>query len=242
MPDVIFGHPRVAAVYDALDPDRSDLDEYVRIVADELSSISVLDIGCGTGVFAVLLAARGMRVVGVDPAAASIAIARARPGGHAVTWVDGTIDDALPVQVDVATMTANVAQVFLSDDDWLATLRSACAALRPGGTLIFEARRPEDHAWERWTKEASRQVVAVPGIGDVEDWVQVTTVDGELVTFDSPTIFHADGERIESTSTLRFRSRDAIERSLITAGLELLDVRDLDYAPGRSWLYLARRP
>ena len=242
MPDVIFGHPRVAAVYDALDPDRSDLDEYVRIVADELGSISVLDIGCGTGVFAVLLAARGMRVVGVDPAAASIAIARARPGGHAVTWVDGTIDDALPVQVDVATMTANVAQVFLSDDDWLATLRSACAALRPGGTLIFEARRPEDHAWERWTKEASRQVVAVPGIGDVEDWVQVTTVDGELVTFDSPTIFHADGERIESTSTLRFRSRDAIERSLITAGLELLDVRDLDYAPGRSWLYLARRP
>lgn len=242
MPDAIYDHPRVAAVYDPLDPDRSDLEEYAHVVIDELGAESVLDIGCGTGTFAVLLATRGVRVIGVDPAAASVAIARRKPGAGAVTWVDGTVDDLPPLQVDAATMTANVAQVFLSDEEWLATLRTARAALRPGGTLVFEARRPEDRAWERWTKEASHQVVAVPGVGDVEDWIEVTSVDGDLVTFDSPTIFHADGERIESTSTLRFRSREGIEQSIAAAGLEVLDVRDLNYAPGRSWLYLARRP
>lgn len=139
-------------------------------------------------------------------------------------------------------MTGNVAQVFLDDDEWVRTLQAARAALRSGGTLVFEARRPEDRAWERWTKDVSRRVVAVPGVGDVEDWVQVTSIDGDLVTFDSPTIFHADGELIESTSTLRFRSRNAIEQSIAAAGFEVLDVRDLTYAPCRGWLYLARNP
>ncbi len=35
MPDAHFEHPRLAAVYDQLDPDRSDLDVYVDLV-DEL--------------------------------------------------------------------------------------------------------------------------------------------------------------------------------------------------------------
>lgn len=232
----------MAAVYDPLDPDRNDLDEYAHVVIDELGAESVLDIGCGTGTFAVLLAERGIRAIGVDPAAASIAVAQAKPGANAVTWIDGTVEDLPSLYVDAVTMTANVAQVFLEDDEWLATLHAAYAALRPGGTLVFEARRPEDRAWERWTKAASHQIVSVPGVGDVEDWVQVTSVAGEFVTFDSPTIFHADGERIESTSTLRFRTRSAIENSLVAVGFELIEVRDLAYAPGRSWLYLARRP
>ncbi|MEU0983245.1 class I SAM-dependent methyltransferase [Streptomyces griseus] len=71
MADDCFGHPRLAAVYDQLDPDRSDLDAYLRR-AQELRARQVLDIGCGTGVFALLLAGRGVDVVGVDPAQASV--------------------------------------------------------------------------------------------------------------------------------------------------------------------------
>lgn len=44
----------------------------------------MLDIGCGTGAFALLPADRGIEVVGVDPAQASIDVARAKPGGHLV--------------------------------------------------------------------------------------------------------------------------------------------------------------
>jgi len=67
MADEIFEHPRLVAIYDALDPDRGDLDVYAAI-ADELGANRVLDVGCGTGTFALLLAGRGLEVTGVDPA------------------------------------------------------------------------------------------------------------------------------------------------------------------------------
>jgi 2-polyprenyl-3-methyl-5-hydroxy-6-metoxy-1,4-benzoquinol methylase len=78
-----FDDPRIAAVYDILDADRSDLDVYASIVT-ELGATSVLDLGCGTGIFAIRLAAGGLEVTGVDPAGAMLAVARAKPGADRV--------------------------------------------------------------------------------------------------------------------------------------------------------------
>jgi 2-polyprenyl-3-methyl-5-hydroxy-6-metoxy-1,4-benzoquinol methylase len=83
MADPIFEHPRLAAIYDALDPDRSDLDVYVAIAA-ELGAHRVLDVGCGTGTFALLLADRGLDVTGLDPADASLDVARAKTNSERV--------------------------------------------------------------------------------------------------------------------------------------------------------------
>ena len=132
MPDATFDDPRLAALYDPLDPDRSDLDAYVDL-ADELGAHSVLDIGCGTGTFAILLAARGHDVVGVDPAGASVDVARAKPGADDVRWVVGEVADALPLQVDLVTMTANVAQVFTTEHAWREVLRATHAGAASRG-------------------------------------------------------------------------------------------------------------
>ncbi|HUI04864.1 MAG TPA: class I SAM-dependent methyltransferase, partial [Acidimicrobiales bacterium] len=88
MADALFEESRLAAVYDALEAERHDLDAYVRIV-DELGARSVLDLGCGTGTFACLLAGRGLAVTAVDPAAASLALARVKPHAAAVRWLHG---------------------------------------------------------------------------------------------------------------------------------------------------------
>src|SRR5256885_11633653 len=122
MADNFFEHPRLAAIYDALDPDRSDLDVYVGLT-EELGARRVLDVGCGTGTFAVLLADRGFEVTGVDPAHASLDVARAKPGGDRVHWIHGDATSLPRLQVDLATMTGNVAQAIAERADWEATLR-----------------------------------------------------------------------------------------------------------------------
>ncbi|GAB3556632.1 class I SAM-dependent methyltransferase [Spelaeicoccus albus] len=246
MPDAIFSHPRVAHVYDPLDPDRSDLNTYLDVV-DEFEATAALDVGCGTGTLACCLAARELRVVGVDPARASVEVAQMKANADKVDWVVGIALDVAAVatyqgRFDLATMTANVAQVFLGDDEWHSNLKAIRSCLRPGGHLAFESRNPADRAWERWTKEQTRQLVEVDGEGPVEDWVQVTSVNDELVTFNSPTIFHADGQRVDSTSTLRFRTEEELRESLVRAGFADIEVRDLPYAPGRGWLIVAAAP
>jgi SAM-dependent methyltransferase len=222
--DPIFFDPRLAAVYDQLDPDRSDLDEYLA-VGRELGAGSVLDVGCGTGTFACLLVNHGFEVVGVDPAGASLDVARTKPGADQVRWIDGDAT-RLPgdVAVDVATMTANVAQVFVTDEAWEAALRGIHAALVPGGHLVFETRNPARRAWEVWNR--------------VDSFVDVDEPAG-LVTFQSYTRFVDDDVTIPSTSTLRFRSREEVTASLARCGFVVRDVRDPAYVPDRAWLFLA---
>jgi SAM-dependent methyltransferase len=240
VPDAIFADKRLAEVYDPLDPDRTDLDAYLAIV-DELEARSVLDIGCGTGTFACLLAERGVVVVGVDPAAASLDVARAKPGADGVRWLLGDATSLPELQVDLATMTGNVAQVFLTDADWAATLRGTYAALRPGGHFVFETRDPARRAWMDWTKENSYVRVEIPEVGPVRSWHELTDVTGDLVSFRSMIVFESDGATLESTSTLRFRTADEITESLESVGFVVDYIRDAPDRPGREFVFVTHR-
>ncbi|MEU3563414.1 class I SAM-dependent methyltransferase [Kitasatospora sp. NPDC006786] len=241
MVDACFGHPRLAAVYDPLDPDRGDLDAYLRMVR-EFGARRVLDIGCGTGVFALLLAGRGVEVVGVDPALASVEVARAKPGGGRVRWIHGDATRLPPLRVDLATMTANVAQAVVGPRDWQGTLRGAFGALRPGGRLVFETRDPAARAWQEWTRGRSHRVTDVPEVGPVESWVDLTGVRWPLVSFRWTYVFAADGQVLTSDSTLRFREREEVERDLAAHGFVVEEVRDAPDRPGREFVFVARRP
>ncbi|WP_328930953.1 MULTISPECIES: class I SAM-dependent methyltransferase [unclassified Streptomyces] len=241
MADDCFAHPRLAAIYDPLDPDRSDLDAYLQM-AEEFEARRVLDIGCGTGVFALLLADRGTEVVGVDPARASIEVARAKPGSERVRWICGDATDLPPLQVDLATMTANVAQAIADPQTWQKTLRGAREALRPGGHLVFETRDPARRAWEEWNRESSYRVTDIPRVGPVETWVQVIEVSRPLVTFRWTYRFAVDGQVLTSDSTLRFRERDEVEQDLDAHGYVVDAVRDAPDRPGKEFVFLARRP
>lgn len=238
MADAHYTEPRLAALYDPLDPDRSDLEVYAAMAA-EFGARSVLDIGCGTGTFACLLASRGFSVTGLDPALASLDIARAKPFADRVRWVHGSVDALPPLQADLATMTANVAQVFLTDEEWDAVLAAARAALRPGGRLVFETRDPARRAWLTWGRPHSYIQAEVPGIGGVEAWGDVTEVSGEFVTFQTTYVFHSDGAVLTSDSTLRFRSREAVLDSLAAAGFTVDEIRDAPDRPGREWVFVA---
>jgi SAM-dependent methyltransferase len=240
VPDRHFADPRLAALYDPLDPDRSDLEVYVAI-ADELGARTVLDIGCGTGTFALMLARRGIEVVGVDPAAASIDVARAKPGAERVRWIYGDATSLPALQVDLATMTANVAQAITDPADWHGTLSGTFAALRPGGHVVLETRDRARRAWEHWNRPESCRETDVPGVGRVTTWHDLLEVDGPLVSFRS-TFALPDGECLTSESTLRFRGRDEVAEDLRHNGFIVDEVRDAPDRPGLELVFVAHRP
>jgi SAM-dependent methyltransferase len=237
--DAHYTNPRLAALYDPFDADRSDLDVYAAMAA-EFGATRVLDIGCGTGTLACLLAGRGYEVTGLDPAKAELDIARAKPHGDRVRWICGTAAD-LPadVRADLVTMTGNVAQVFLRDDEWAEVTSAAYRTLRPGGRLVFETREPARRAWLTWNPRESRSEQFIPGTGTVRSWHEVTAVSGDFVTFRTTFVFEADGETLVSDSTLRFRSRQEINASLERAGFTVSEIRDAPDRPGREWVFVA---
>jgi SAM-dependent methyltransferase len=216
-----------------------DLDPYLAI-AQNLKARSILDVGCGTGAFACLCAAKGFDVLGVDPAAASLEIARRKPFGDQVRWIVGDAACVPPSVGDLAVMTGNVAQVFLTDEAFENTLQSIRYALRPDGHLVFEARVPAQKAWLKWTRERTYKRIEIQDIGFVEGWCDVTNISGAFVSFRWTYVFESDGAILTSDSTLRFRDKDEIVQSLEQAGYRVTDVLDAPDRPGQEFVFITR--
>ena len=170
-----------------------------------------------------------------------LAVARRKAGAERVRWVHRVATDLPEMQVDLATMTGNVAQVFLEDDEWAETLVAVHRVLRPGGALVFESRRPERQAWLEWNPVDSYERVVAEGVGDVETWNEVVDVSLPFVTFRSTIVFHADGTTLTSRSTLRFRTADEIAASLEAANFRLDEVREAPDRQGKEHVFLATR-
>jgi SAM-dependent methyltransferase len=236
--DAIFSEQPLADVYDDVDSDRSDLEAYIAMVG-EFGVRSVLDIGCGTGTFAWLLAGRGIEVTGVDPAAASLNVARRKRYADRVRWLVGDATSLPPLQVDMVTMTGNVAQVFLTDEDWGSNLMAVRAAMKPASLLVFEVRDPAREGWREWNREQSRRRLEIPGVGGVETWTDLTDVRLPFVSFRMTFVFDVDSAVLTSDSTLRFRSREEIVYSLRSANLIVKDVRDAPDRPDREFVFIA---
>ena len=241
MPDAIFAEPKLAEIYDLLDsPDRPDLAPYLDM-ADEFGAHSVIDLGCGTGMLACRLAARGFEVVGIDPAAASLSVAKRKASAPLVRWIAGTAAQLKGLQADLITMTGNVAQVFVTDEEWMTTLRVCRDALRPGGRLVFEVRDPTRQAWKGWNRDQSSQTIEAPGIGTVESWVELMNVELPLVSFRYTFVFRKDGSVMTSESTLRFRSRSEIAETLSRVQLTVEAIRDAPDRPGLEFVFIAHQ-
>lgn len=233
---------RCAAVYDIFEGlERDDLDVYAAMV-EEFGAASVVDVGCGTGTFATMLAGRGVEVVGVDPSALALDVAQSKPHADRVAWVHGVAADLPTLQSDMAFMTANVAQAILGDEAWAETLTAIRRRLSPGGLLVFESRDPERQAWWEWTKANTYSAAEVDGEGTVESWVEFEAAHGAFVDFFGMLVFERDGRRVEQRSRLQFRDRDELTKSLDDSGFIVDEIRDAPDRPGREYVFIARVP
>ena len=216
-----FRDPRLVEVYDRECPWGPD-DDYFLAQVDRVPGARVLDLGCGTGRLPLALSRAGHTVTGVDPAAASLDAARAKPGAERITWIEGTSAVLPDATFDVALMTSHVAQFLVGDDEWRGTLADLARALVPGGLLLFDARDPRDRAWERWNPVDSRRRTTLAGGRVVKSWTAVTALDEATTTV---TFTHhnemPEGDDLVSTASLRFRSEAEVRGSLDAAGFRV---------------------
>lgn len=215
--------PRLVELYDIECAGRWDHDLYLAL-AEELGVGSVLDIGCGTGVFAADAAARGLRSTGVDPAAAMLEVARGRPGGDRVEWILGGADRVAGGAAELAIMMGHVAQYFVADDEWRRVLVEIRRILVPGGWLAFETRNPAIDWSARWTEARTRATYPHPAGGVFHSWTKVVDRSGPpdsyQLTHEANTVL-PDGTHLRADETLRFRSPAEIEGTLGAAGFEI---------------------
>jgi len=137
-----------ADAYDAIYHDKDygaecDLIESIFQTYGDGSIRSVLDLGCGTGNHALLLAERGYEVVGVDRSSAMLAHAWQKAidltNGGSMAFRRGDIRSVdLQQHFDAALMMFAVLGYQLENADVLSVLRAARRHLRPGGLLIFD--------------------------------------------------------------------------------------------------------
>ncbi|MGC0273176.1 GNAT family N-acetyltransferase [Pseudactinotalea sp. Z1739] len=213
--------PALVATYDAECAGRRDHDFYLAL-ARRLPAERVTDLGCGTGVLAVDLAAAGHQVTGVDPAGAILEIARTRPGGEQVRWIHGTSAGMPDDDADLVVMEGHVAQYFLGGTEWARVLDDIHRTLRPGGHVAFESRNPAARCWETWTRKTTEDTYPHPDGGQFRSWSHSIAVAesagyGAVETHEGHTVL-PDGRHLVNQETLRFRTLAGLTDSLTTAG------------------------
>ncbi|MFY0617015.1 class I SAM-dependent methyltransferase [Shimia sp.] len=215
--DSLYSEPELVQIYDVINAGRADFDFYLSQLPS--APCTILDVGCGTGLFAVELATLGHAVTGLDPAVEMLAVARTRRAAHQVIWHTGVLADfAVTQRFEVIVMTGHAFQCLLTVADMDAFFHSACALLAPGGVLLFESRNPNAKAWQQWTPAHAGPPVILEDGRTVQLVHEVIKQDGPYVTFEERYTFLPGGGQKLSTSTLRFSSKTEILAMADAAG------------------------
>ena len=138
----------------------------VELVDAGLVTGPVLDVGCGTGELALLVASRGSDATGVDTSPRAIGIARQKAAERGIATVRFEVGDALDLAfADAAFETVLDSGVFhVFDDEQRARfVESIRRVLAPGGSyhlLVFSDAQPGDWGPRRVTQSEIRESFA----------------------------------------------------------------------------------
>jgi SAM-dependent methyltransferase len=141
-----FGE-HVAARYDETSAwmfDPAAVEPAVDFLASLAGEGAALELGIGTGRIALPLAARGVRVRGIDLSEAMVARLRAKPGGESI---DVAIGDFATTTVEetfsLAYLVFNTIMNLTSQDAQVACFRNVARHLAPGGRFVIEVGVPQ---------------------------------------------------------------------------------------------------
>jgi len=193
---------------------------------------SVLDLGCGTGSHALILADRGYLVTGIDSSAGMLRVARAKARGRAnAAFVRADIRRFdLGRTFDAIVCMDGAFTHLLTERDLLAHLRRVRRHLSPHGVYVFEFAQAlkEETEGPGWIyHEGPPRIV----------WLYDVTFDRQRHRLTAESRFFAfDGDRVRrtfvNTYATRVTSVPALRRLLARAGMRLVRVGSTDAGSG----------
>ena len=125
---------------------RGDEDDAVAFLADLAGDGPALELAIGAGRIALPLAARGIRVDGVDISPAMVAQLRAQPGGEEIAVTIGDFADVpVPGTYRLIYIVWNSLFNLLTQDDEVRCFENVAAHLTEDGAFVIEAGSPAGH-------------------------------------------------------------------------------------------------
>ncbi len=200
-----------------------------------MAPTSLLEIGCGTGTMALLLAKEGWKVVGVDTSEGMITQARQKGGGDstAVQFMAGDIRGlSLEREFHAAVSLYDVFNHLEEVDDLVSTFRAIRSFLLADGLFVFDVNNERGYRrlWRR--NDVIRHHDFTMAITNSFDAAARRAVSEVTVTF-------ADGspgveERIVQRQFLKKEIREALR----AAAFDVVEARDFAFpsAPGAGRL------
>jgi SAM-dependent methyltransferase len=199
-----------------------------RLVVDRAAPAAgerVVDVGCGTGNAALLAAARGARVTGVDPAGRLLDVAReqAARGKLEADFVKGDAA-AIPLADGEADLVLSVFGVIFATDPAAAAAEMA-RVTAPGGSIVFSAWIPVGPISEigRVAREAVARALDAPSGPPPFAWHEADALRG---LFD-PHGFQVDLEQhsiaFTGRSPVDYLDSEMADHPMAIAGRALLE-------------------
>jgi SAM-dependent methyltransferase len=152
---------RIADVYDELATPASSAEHAAEFLASVAGNRRVLELGIGTGRVAIPLAARGLKVYGIDASPKMVEKMRAKPGGDAIAVEFGNFADVkIGGKFSLIFVVFNTLFMLENQAEQLRCFAQVAKLLTPDGVFVIEAFVPDHSLFDRG------QRVAVSHIGD----------------------------------------------------------------------------
>ena len=161
---------RIADCYDELYPDPPTA--AIDVLADLAGAGPALELGIGSGRFALPLARRGVDVRGVDASRAMVDLLRSKPGGETIpVEISDFARFELDASFSLVYVVFNTFFGLLTQEDQVRCFECVAKHLAPGGRFLIEAFVPDQGRFDRG------QRVSVSRVDDDEIQLEATMHD-----------------------------------------------------------------
>jgi len=222
-------YQQFARVYDVFMKPTAPYEKWAHYIDDVFrrngvpAGALVLDLACGTGSLAFLMAQKGYDMIGADASADMLSEATGKMYEDGLPRVLFLNQDMRTLElfgtVDAAYSTCDALNYILTEDDFVKTLKNVALYLNPGGVFVFDLKM--EHKYRQLAGNTYHDTVGDASYVWKNNFDPATCINEYRVQF----IFRGEGSYPE-THRQRAYSTAQVEKMAALAGLKMLGVFD----------------